>query len=58
MIHHINKMKNKNHVIISIDTEKAKTNSICIHDKSSPESRHKGKLPPQEEKGVTADGVV
>ena len=24
MIHHINKIKNKNHVIISIDTEKAK----------------------------------
>ena len=33
VIHHINKFKNKNHTIISIDTEKSfEINSIFIND--------------------------
>ena len=43
VIHHINKLKNKKHMIISIDAEKA-------FDKSSPESGHRGNLP-QHNKG-------
>ena len=34
VIYHINKLKDKNHVIISIDAEH-------IYDKNSPESRHR-----------------
>ena len=46
MIHHINKLKNKSHVIISIVAEKAfRQNSTPIYDKNSPESGHRGNLP-------------
>ena len=46
VINHINKLKEKNHVIISIDAEKAFDkiqHQFMI--KNSPESRHKGNLP-------------
>ena len=42
VIHHINKLKNKNHMIISIDEEKAFEKFIS--DKNSPESGHRGEL--------------
>ena len=46
MLHHILKMKNKNHRIISIYAEKAfEKNLIFIYDKSSPEKCHKGNIP-------------
>ena len=48
MIHHINKLKDKNHMIISIDAEKLSTNSTPIYDKNCPESRHRGNLPPHD----------
>ena len=44
-IHHINKLKNKNHMIISIDAEKAFDkiqNWFMI--KNPPESRHRGHI--------------
>ena len=46
VIHHINKLKNRNHMIISIDTEKA-FDKIQHHlwQKDSPESGHRGNLP-------------
>ena len=51
MIHHINKLKDKNHMIISVDAEKAfDKNSTPIYDKHPPESRHRGDLP-QHNKG-------
>ena len=50
VIHHINKLKAKNHMIISIDAEKAFDKFNTIYDKKSPESRHTGKLP-QHNKG-------
>ena len=46
MIHHINKLKNKNDMIISIDTER--TSDKIQHlfmIKYSPESGHRGNLP-------------
>ena len=46
MIHHINKLKDKNHMIISTDAEKAFykiQNSFMI--KNSPESRHRRDIP-------------
>ena len=51
LIHHINKLKEKNHMIISIDAEKAfdKIQHRYIK-KNSPESRHRGNLP-QHNKG-------
>ena len=46
VIHHINKLRNKNHMIISIDAEKAcEQNSTPIYDKDSPENGHRGNLP-------------
>ena len=45
VIQHMNKLKEKNCMIISIDAEKALTNSKPIYDKNSPESRHRGNLP-------------
>ena len=40
MIYHINKLKDKNHMIISIDAEKAcDKNSTPIYDKNSPETK-------------------
>ena len=52
VIHHINKLKNKNHMIISIDAEKAfEKNSTPIYDKNYPESGHRGS-PPQKIKAI------
>ena len=51
VIHHINKLKEKNHMIISIDAEKAFDKiQHPIYDKNSPESGHRGNLP-QHNKG-------
>ena len=46
VIHHINKLKNKNHMMISIDAEKAfeKTQHPFLI-KNSPESGRRGNLP-------------
>ena len=49
VIHHINKLKNKNHTIISIDAGKA-CNKIqhlftSIYDKNSPECGYRGDIP-------------
>ena len=46
VIHHINKMKDKNHMIISTDAEKA-FNKIQhpFMIKNSPESRHRRNIP-------------
>ena len=51
VIHHINKLKDKNHMIISIDAEKA-LNKIqhLFMIKNPPESGHRGNLP-QHNKG-------
>ena len=45
IIHHINKLKDKNHMIISIDAEKAFDNSTSIYDQNSPESRNRRNIP-------------
>ena len=47
VIHHINKLKDKNHVIISIDAEKAfdKIQHQFMIKKNPPESKHRGNLP-------------
>ena len=51
VIHHINKLKKKNHMIISIDAEKAFDKiQHPFMIKNSPESRHRGNLP-QHNKG-------
>ena len=51
VIYHINKLRNKNHMIISIDAEKSfSQNSTVIYDKTSPENVHRGNLP-QHNKG-------
>ena len=51
MIHHIKKLKNKNHMIISIDTEKAfEKIQHPLMSKNSPKSEHRGNLP-QHNKG-------
>ena len=54
MINHINKLKNKNNMIISIDAEKAfdkiQPPFMIKKKKNSPESGHRGKLP-QHNKG-------
>ena len=42
VIHHTNKLKNKSHMIISIDAEKA---FDIIYDKNSPESRNRRNIP-------------
>ena len=42
---HINKLKNKNHMTISINAEKAFDRiHSSIYDKNSPESGHRGNL--------------
>ena len=46
VIHHINKLKNKNNMIILIDAEKDfDKNPTPTSDKTPPESGHRGKLP-------------
>ena len=48
MIHHITKLMNKNHTVISIDAEKAFDKiqySFMIKKKTSPDSGHRGNLP-------------
>ena len=45
VIHRINKLRNKNHMIISIDAEKAFDKYNMHYDKNSPESGHRGNLP-------------
>ena len=47
VIHHINKLKNKNHMIISIDAEKAfdKIQHPFMIKKNSPESRNRRNIP-------------
>ena len=45
VIHHINKLKNKNHMIISIDEEKAFDQTTSIYDKNSLESRNRRNIP-------------
>ena len=48
VIHHINKLKNKSHMIISIDAEKAFDkiqHSFMIKKKNSPESRNRRNIP-------------
>ena len=52
VIHHINKLRDKNHMVISIDAEKA--SDKILHPfliKNSPESRHRRK-PPQHNKNL------
>jgi hypothetical protein len=41
---HINRIKNKNHMIISIDAEKPWQNSTSLHDKSPEETKKKGNV--------------
>ena len=54
VIYHINKLKNKNHMIISIDGEKAfdkiQHPFMIKKKKNSPESGHRGNIP-QHNKG-------
>ena len=45
VIHHINKLKNKSHMIISIDAEKAFDKIQSIYDKNPPESRNRRNIP-------------
>ena len=46
VIYHINKLKDKIHMIISIDSEKAFDKiQTPIYDKNSPESRHRRDIP-------------
>ena len=47
VIHHINKLKNKNHMIISVDAEKAfdKIQHTFMIKKKPPESRHRKNIP-------------
>ena len=45
VIHHNNKLKNKSHMIISIDAEKAFDKIQSFYDKNSPESRNRRNIP-------------
>jgi len=47
VIHHINKLKIKNHMIISIDAEKAfdKSQHPFMIKQNSPKSRHRRNIP-------------
>ena len=48
VIHHINKLNNKNHMIISVDAENAFDkiqHPFVIKKKNSPEGGHRGNLP-------------
>ena len=56
MINHINKLKNKNHIIISTDAEKAFDTiqySFMIKKKNSSENRHKGNTPQRNKSNMT-----
>ena len=44
-IDHINKRKNKNHMILSIDAEKALKNTASIPDQNYSECRDRGNFP-------------
>ena len=44
VIQHINKLKNKNHMIISIDAFDKIQQPLMIKKKNSPEGGHKGNL--------------
>jgi len=46
VIHHINKLKNKNHMIISTEKMLVIKFNLFIHDKNSSESGHRGNLSP------------
>ena len=52
VIHHINKLKDKNHMIISIDAEKFLTKFTPIYDKKSPESKHRRNIPQHNESHI------
>ena len=48
VIHHINKLKNKNRMVISVDAGRAFDkiqHPFLIKKKNSPENGHKGELP-------------
>ena len=45
VIHHIKKLKDKNHMIISVDAESLWQNSTSIYDQNSPESRNGRNIP-------------
>ena len=47
VIHHINKLKDKTRMIISIDHRKPLGNSTSIYDKNPPESGHTRNIPQQ-----------
>jgi len=40
VIHHMNKLKDKNHMVISLDAEKAFDNSTPLHDKGPGKTRN------------------
>ena len=46
LIHHINKLKNKNHMIILIDEEKHSQNPTPIYGRNSQQSGYRGNVPP------------
>ena len=50
IIHHLNKSKDKNYMIISIDVEKAFDKVAPIHDKNTQQSGNRGSIP-QHNKG-------
>ena len=45
VIYHINKLKVKNHIITSIDAEKAFDKIQHLYDKNPPECRHRRNIP-------------
>jgi hypothetical protein len=45
VIQHINRSKDKNHMIISIDAEKPLLNSTSFYDKSSDETSNRRNVP-------------
>ena len=50
VIHHINKLRNKSHMIILTDADHCMINSRPLYDKNSPENWHR-ENPPQHNKG-------
>ena len=45
VIHHISKSKDKNHMIISIDTEKALDSTAPTYDRNTQQSGNRGSIP-------------